>query len=98
MRKTKSAILEAVHETAKGLHAAGVMEQVTLREFDRLGPAARRAATAGADQANPRDFAGEPGGLRRAAEHQPFDGAEVGDRPKEAHGCRPACKSSPERR
>jgi putative transcriptional regulator len=36
MRKTKSAILEAVHETAKGLHVAGVMEQVTLREFDRL--------------------------------------------------------------
>ena len=36
MRKTKSAILEAVHETASGLHAAGVMDQVTLREFDRL--------------------------------------------------------------
>jgi len=36
MRKTKSAILEAVHETAKGLHDAGVMDQVTLREFDRL--------------------------------------------------------------
>jgi putative transcriptional regulator len=36
MRKTKSAILEAVHDTAKGLHKAGVMEQVTLREFDRL--------------------------------------------------------------
>jgi len=36
MRKTKSAILEAVHETAKGLHTAGVMDQVTLREFDRL--------------------------------------------------------------
>ena len=36
MRKTKSAILEAVHETAKGLHAAGVMDQVTMREFDRL--------------------------------------------------------------
>ena len=36
MRKTKSAILEAVLETAKGLHAAGVMDQVTLREFDRL--------------------------------------------------------------
>lgn len=36
MRKTKSAILEAVHETAKGLHQAGVMDQVTLREFDRL--------------------------------------------------------------
>ena len=36
MRKTKSAILEAVHETASGLHAVGVMDQVTLREFDRL--------------------------------------------------------------
>jgi putative transcriptional regulator len=35
MRKTKSAILEAVRETAKGLHAAGVMDRVTLREFDR---------------------------------------------------------------
>lgn len=36
MRKTRSAILGAVHETAKGLHAAGGMEQVTLRKFDRL--------------------------------------------------------------
>ena len=36
MRKTKSAILEAVHGTAKGLHAAGVMDQITLREFDSL--------------------------------------------------------------
>jgi len=36
MRKTKSAILEAVGETARGLHAAGVMDQVTLRDFDRL--------------------------------------------------------------
>jgi putative transcriptional regulator len=36
MRKTKSAILEAVHETAKGLHDADVMDQLTMREFDRL--------------------------------------------------------------
>jgi putative transcriptional regulator len=36
MRRTKSAILEAVRETAKGLHAAGVMDRVMLREFDRL--------------------------------------------------------------
>jgi len=36
MRKNKSAILEVVRETAKGLHAAGVMDRVTLREFDRL--------------------------------------------------------------
>ena len=36
MRKMKSPILDAVHETAKGLHKAGVMDQLTLREFDRL--------------------------------------------------------------
>ena len=36
MRKTKSAILEAVRKTALGLHKAGVMDQVTRREFDRL--------------------------------------------------------------
>ena len=36
MRKTKSPILEAVHETATGLFNAGVMDQLTMREFDRL--------------------------------------------------------------
>src|ERR1039457_6881289 len=36
MRKTKSAVLEAVHETAKGRSDAGVIDQVTMREFDRL--------------------------------------------------------------
>lgn len=36
MRQTQSAILEAVHDTAQGLHAAGVMDQITLREFYSL--------------------------------------------------------------
>lgn len=36
MRKTKSPILEAVHDTAQGLHKAGVMDMITLREFDQL--------------------------------------------------------------
>jgi putative transcriptional regulator len=36
MPKRKSAILDAVHETAMGLHAVGVMDQSILREFDRL--------------------------------------------------------------
>jgi putative transcriptional regulator len=35
-RKTKSPILEAVHETAQGLYRAGVIDQVTMREFDQL--------------------------------------------------------------
>jgi len=29
-------ILKAVHETAKGLHRAGTMDAVTMREFDAL--------------------------------------------------------------
>jgi putative transcriptional regulator len=36
MRKTKSLILEAVFETASGLHKAGVMDKITLREFNRI--------------------------------------------------------------
>lgn len=36
MRKTQSPILGAVHDTAMGLHKAGVLDQVTLREFDQL--------------------------------------------------------------
>jgi putative transcriptional regulator len=30
----KSRILETVHETVQGLYEAGVMDQVTMREFD----------------------------------------------------------------
>ena len=29
-------ILKSVHETAKGLHKAGAMDEVTMREFDAL--------------------------------------------------------------
>ena len=36
MRKKTSPILDAVHVMAKGLSEAGVMDRVTLREFDRL--------------------------------------------------------------
>ena len=36
MRRTESAILKAVRDTAKGLHKAGVMDQITLQEFNRL--------------------------------------------------------------
>jgi putative transcriptional regulator len=36
MRKKKSAILEAVHETAQGLYDAGVMDRITMDKFDRV--------------------------------------------------------------
>ena len=34
-KKTESPILAAVHETAKDLHRAGVMDQITLQEFEQ---------------------------------------------------------------
>lgn len=36
MRKPQSAILAAVHETASGLHQVGVIDQISMREFDQL--------------------------------------------------------------
>lgn len=36
MRKKASKIVEAVHGTAKCLHAAGAIDQVTMREFNHL--------------------------------------------------------------
>ena len=36
MNKTRLPIIEAVRDTTKGPHKAGVMDQVTLREFDPL--------------------------------------------------------------
>lgn len=32
----RSRILETVHESAKGLHEAGVMDETTMRQFDAL--------------------------------------------------------------
>ena len=31
-----NSILKSVHETAKGLHKSGVMDEITMREFDAL--------------------------------------------------------------
>ena len=36
MLKPRSPILDAIHETASGLHESGVMDKATMREFDRL--------------------------------------------------------------
>lgn len=35
-KKTRSPILEAIHETAKGLHEIGVFDKVTMRKYDQL--------------------------------------------------------------
>ena len=37
MRKQyRSPLMASIHETAEGLHAAGVMDKCTMREFDEL--------------------------------------------------------------
>jgi putative transcriptional regulator len=36
MKKTKSPILEAVHETARGLYEVGAIDKVTMRKYDQL--------------------------------------------------------------
>ncbi len=36
MKRTGSSVLQAVRDTAKGLNKAGVLDQVTLREFDHV--------------------------------------------------------------
>ena len=35
-KQYRSPLMASIHETAEGLHAAGVMEKRTLREFDDL--------------------------------------------------------------
>jgi putative transcriptional regulator len=36
MKAANESILSVVHETAKGLRNAGVMDEMTMREFDIL--------------------------------------------------------------
>ena len=36
MRKPRNDMMAAIHETARGMHRAGVMDTKTLREFDAM--------------------------------------------------------------
>src|SRR6516225_1243446 len=35
-KQYRSALMASIHETAEGLHAAGVMDKRTMREFDEM--------------------------------------------------------------
>ena len=35
-KRYRSPLMASIHETAEGLHAAGVMDKRTMREFDQL--------------------------------------------------------------
>ena len=77
-------LLKALHEPAQGLHPAGTMEAVTLREFDATVPATGQGLQRGADQAAAPAQQGESGRVRGMPEHQRIDGAEMGTGPEAA--------------
>lgn len=35
-KQNRSRLMASIHETAEGLHEAGVMDNITLRQFDEL--------------------------------------------------------------
>lgn len=58
MKKKRLEILDAVHETATGLLRAGVLEQDTMREFDRLCRRQSDQNSQSSDQVDSRPTAG----------------------------------------
>lgn len=94
MRKIKSAILEAVLETARGLHKAGVMDQLTLREFDRLCvPPVTPLKPAQIKRIRESSRVSQ-GVFARLLNTSVSTRPEVGDRPEEAHRHRPQAAPS----
>lgn len=86
MRKTKPAILEAVRKTARGLHKAGVMGQVILREFDLESVPPVGPLWPAQNQGHLEEFEGQSGCVRPDAERERLDRAEKGDWPEAADG------------
>ena len=71
-------ILNNVHETAKGLHRAGVMDGKTMREFDVLCLPPVKKHERGADQAPAVEEQGESGGICGLSEYKHIHSAEMG--------------------
>jgi putative transcriptional regulator len=76
-------ILDTVHDTAKGLHKAGVMDTRTMHEFNALCLTPVKNLSA-ADQTTAHTKQSQSGGVRRVPEHQSVDSAEMGTRPEKA--------------
>ena len=77
-------ILKAVHETAKGLHKAGTMDAVTMREFDALClPPVKTYSPTQIKRLRTR-YKASQARVCGLSEHQPLDRAEVGAGPEEA--------------
>ena len=60
-KKPSSPILDAVHETAKGLHNAGAMSEMTMREFDAMClPTVKKYSSAEIKQIRTRQQVSQP--------------------------------------
>lgn len=79
----KKRILETVHETAKGLHKAGVMDTRTMREFDALCLPPVRNLSCSSDQTAAHAEQGEPGSVCGLSQHESVYCSEVGAGSKE---------------
>lgn len=75
---TNKTILDAVRETAKGLHKAGAMNATTMREFGALCLPTCQTLQCRADQEAAAALKSEPGCVRRVLEHQPIYRSEMG--------------------
>ena len=63
-KQYKSPVMASIHETAEGLHATGVMDKRTMREFDDLCLTPVRPLRASGDPRSAPAGRREPGGLR----------------------------------
>jgi putative transcriptional regulator len=59
----RSPLMASIHETAEGLHAAGVMDKHTMREFDELCLTPVRATEAERNPRTPSSRGRQPGGF-----------------------------------
>ena len=72
-------ILNAMHETARGLHKAGAMDATTLREFDALClPPVKHYSARQIKTLRLRCKASQPASVRRVPEYQSVHRSEMG--------------------
>jgi putative transcriptional regulator len=87
-RKYRSPLLASIHETAKGLDDAGVMEKETMRRFDVMC-LTQCAAYRKADSRPSPAREGQPSGLRSLSERHHRLSQPVGARRKTPERCFP---------
>ena len=78
--KAGSRILDAVHETARDLHAAGFIDMRTMQKYDALCLEPHTHVFKREDSRASRATQVEPGRVGHGAQHQPLNRPSVGNR------------------